>query len=66
MALAGHLKRHPAHPVYFAGGVDLGVDGAFGAVIEDLDAPGLAEIDAARELADDHQVEASHQLGFQG
>ena len=46
-------------------GVDLGVDAAPRAVGQVLDAARLAEIDAAGELAQDHDVQARDQLGLQ-
>ncbi len=47
-------------------GVDLGIDAAAGAVRHPLDAARLAEIDAARQFAHDHQIETGDEIALQG
>jgi hypothetical protein len=49
----------------FCASSNLGVDAAALAVRQGLDAARLAEVDATRELAQDHDVEAAHQLGLE-
>ena len=46
-------------------GIDFGVDPAAAAVRHCLDAARLAEIDAAGQLAHDHQIEAGDELALQ-
>ena len=49
----------------FVGGVDLGVDPAAAAVGQGFDPARLAEVNAAGELADDHDVEALDHVELQ-
>ena len=65
-ALAGEVEGHVGDPLDLGRGVDLGVDGALRAVRQGGDLLRLAEIDAAGELAHDHDVEALDQLALQG
>src|SRR5262249_30441410 len=55
-ALAGHVEADPGDALDLARGVGHRVDRARAAVREALDAPGLAEVEAARQLADDHEI----------
>ena len=57
-ALAREIEGDAADALDFEGVVDLGVDAALLAVAEIDDLLGLAEIDAAGQLAHDHDVEA--------
>ena len=62
---AGEVEGDAADAVDLVGLVDLGVDGALLAVAEIGDLLGLAEIDAAGELADDQDVEAFDDLALE-
>ena len=61
----GEVEGDARDPLDLVGVVDLGVDGALLAVAEVADLLGLAEIDAAGELADDQDVEPVDQLALE-
>ena len=61
-ALARQLESHGGDALDLVGVVDLGVDGALLAIAEVDDLLRLAEIDAAGQLAHDHDVEAFDDL----
>ena len=63
--LARQLEGDAADALDLVGVVDLGVDGALLAVAEIGDGLRLAEIDAAGQLAQDHDVEPLDQLALQ-
>ena len=56
-ALAGQIEGDADDTLDLAGGVDGGIDGALLAVLQRHDLLGLAEISAARQLAQDQDVE---------
>lgn len=59
-ALAGEFEGDVRDPGDFVGGVFLGVEGAVGG-------GGLvAEVDAAEELSDEHEVDPRDAVGFEG
>ena len=64
-ALAGEVEGDAGDALDLAGRVDLRVDGALLAVLERHDLLRLAEIDAAGQLAHDHDVEALDDLALQ-
>ena len=64
-ALAGEVEGDLGDALDLVRRVDLGIDGALLAVLERHDFLRLAEIDAARQLAHDHDVEAFDQLALQ-
>ena len=64
-ALARQLEGDARDALDLVGVVDLGVDGALLAVAEIGDGLGLAEIDAAGELAQDDDVEPVHHLALE-
>ena len=64
-ALPGELEGDAGDALDLVGVVDLRVDGALLAVAEIGDGLGLAEIDAAGQLADDDDVEALDQLALE-
>ena len=57
-ALTGQFEGDVGDPLDFRGGVDLGIHGALLTVGQFGDFLGLAEIDAAGQFADDHDIEA--------
>ena len=61
---AGQVEGDAADAVDLVGLVDLGVDSALLAIAEIGDLLGLAEIDAAGQLADDENVETLDQFLF--
>ena len=63
--LARQIEGDPGNAVDFRRGIELGVDALAAAVVQSLDAARLAEIDAAGELAHDHDVQAGHQFGLE-
>ena len=63
---AGEIEGDAGDALDLVGGIDLGVDGALLAVLERHDLLGLAEIDAARQLAQDQDVEPFDDLALQG
>ncbi len=65
LAFAGQLETgaHDALDLRF--GVDFGVDAAPAAVGQGLDAARLAEIDAAGQFAQDHDVETGEEIALQ-
>ena len=65
VAHAGQLEGDGGDALDLVGVVDLGVDGALLAVAEVADLLGLAEVDAAGQLADDQDVEALDQLALE-
>ena len=64
-ARAGEVEGDARDAVDLVGLVDLGVDGTLLAVAELGDLLGLAEIDAARQLPDDEQVEPFDEFGLE-
>ena len=64
-ALAREIEGDAADALDLVGVVDLGVDAALLAVAEIDDLLGLAEIDAAGQLAHDHDVEALDDLALE-
>ncbi len=64
-ALACQIESDARDALDFIGVVDLGIDGALLAVAEIGDGFGFAEIDAAGELAHDHDIEALDHLALQ-
>ena len=63
--LPGEIEGDAGDALDFVRVVELRVDGALGAVLERHDLLRLAEIDAAGELAHDHDVEAFHHLALE-
>src|SRR5215467_3967935 len=63
--LHGHVEGDAGHPLDFPRGVGHGVDGPRAAVCELLPAPRLAEVEATRELSDDHDVGVLHHLALE-
>ena len=59
------VEGHARDPLDFVLGVDLGIDGALLAVLHGHDLFRLAEIDAARQFADDHEIEAFDHLALE-
>ena len=66
LALAGQLEGDAGDALDLGRRVDLGVDAAPRAVGQFLDAARVAEVDAASELAHDHDVEALDHLELEG
>ncbi len=64
-AFASEVERDLADAADFRGGVDQGVEALAIAVRQSFDAARLAEIDAAGQLAHDHDVEARDHLALQ-
>ena len=65
LALAREIEGDGGDALDLVGVVDLGIDGALLAVAEIGDGLGLAEIDAAGQLAHDHDVEAVDQVALE-
>ena len=65
VALAREVEGHASHAADLRRRVDEGVEAAALAATEILDAPGLAEIDAAGQFAHDHDVETRDDLRLQ-
>ena len=65
LTLARQFERDAGDALDFRRGVDLGVDAPALAVGQLLDPARLAEIDAAGQFADDHQVEAANDIGLE-
>ena len=63
-SIPGQIERDPCHPADFAGGIDMGVDPAPGVPFA-RHAAGLAEIDAAGQLANEQDIEAGDDLGLE-
>ena len=59
------IEGHVRNPLDFVLGVDLRVDGALLAVFHGHDLFRFAEIDAARQFADDHEIKAFHHLALE-
>ena len=62
---AGQFEGDAGHALDLGGRIDLGVHGALAAGGDVLDEAGRAEIDAAGQLADDHEVQALDHLALQ-
>ncbi len=65
LRLAASSKPTARDPLDLGRGVDLGVDRTLAAARQILDAARLAEIDAAGELAQDHDVQPLDQLALE-
>ncbi len=65
-ALHGDVEGHPGDAPDLGLLVDQGIDPLALAVVQGLHAARLAEVDAAGELAHDHDVQPGHHLGAQG
>ncbi len=65
LTLTGEVEGNAGNTLDFRRGVDLGIDAALGAVRQVLDTAWLTEIDAAGQLAHDHDVEAADDFRLQ-